>query len=133
MALTPNQLKFLAAWAEIPTIRGASKKAGLATPQHYEWMKNSPEYAETFNEARRELVAALEHEAFRRGVEGWDEPVYQGGVQVGTVRKFDSSFVKMLLQANDPRYCDRHNHNVSGEIKGKTIVVLEGGDADSDG
>lgn len=44
---------------------------------------------------------------YERGVEGVDEPVYQGGKMVGTVRKYSDTALIFYLKGNHPeRYSD---------------------------
>jgi hypothetical protein len=44
----------------------------------------------------------VEDAAVSRAVDGWEEAVYQGGRQVGTVRKFDSALLMFMLRARRP-------------------------------
>lgn len=42
-----------------------------------------------------------EDEVFRRGVLGWDEPVYQNGRKVGKIRKYDSKLLELDVKAGN--------------------------------
>ena len=42
------------------------------------------------------------HAAETRAEEGWDEPVFWRGVQVGTVRRFDNRLLERMLASRDP-------------------------------
>jgi hypothetical protein len=66
-------------------------------------------------------VGALEDEALRRAVEGVEEPVYQGGKQVGVIRKYSDALLMFLLKAARPEkyrenYSIRHDGQ-SGPIR----------------
>lgn len=45
----------------------------------------------------------LEREAWRRAVEGWEEPVYPKGQLVGTVRLYSDTLLALLLRAARPK------------------------------
>lgn len=45
----------------------------------------------------------LEQEAYRRAVEGVEEPVYQGGELVGTVRRYSDKLLEFLLRGRRPQ------------------------------
>ncbi|MHC4545759.1 MAG: hypothetical protein ACYSYL_14765 [Planctomycetota bacterium] len=61
---------------------------------------------------------SLEEVAIDRAKEGWDEPVYQQGMMVGTKRKFDHTLLLALLKRHIPEFRDRAtlDHNVSGGV-----------------
>ena len=61
-----------------------------------------PEFAARWDEAMRIAGDVLEAEAFRRGLEGVVRPVFQKGMQVGTIREYSDSLLKMLLSAAKP-------------------------------
>lgn len=93
---------FLAAFADAGTVTTACQIAGVSRQTHYNWLAEDPDYAEAFAEAREQLVESLESEAVRRAREGVAEPVFQGGQQVGTVRKYSDTLLIFLLKANRP-------------------------------
>jgi hypothetical protein len=59
--------------------------------------------------ARDILVA----EAWRRAVDGWEEPVFQKGEEVGRVRKFDSLLLMFLIKQRDPSFREGFKVDVS--------------------
>ena len=131
MPLTKSQLAFLAAWNKRPTVKGAAEDSGIDRRSHYEWMKDDPEYAAAFTEARTALIDALESEAFRRAHDGTLKPVYQGGQKVGEIREFSDALMVKLLQANAPdKYTDRMKHHVTGEPIPVRVVELPPEDQD---
>jgi hypothetical protein len=52
----------------------------------------------------------------KRAVDGWEEPVWYQGVQVGTVRRFDGKLLIAALRASDPiTYGEKPEVNVTGK------------------
>lgn len=110
-----SQVAFLAAYRRAGTIKAACDAVGVSRNQHYLWYHNDPEYPEKFKAAHQEACEALENEARRRAEDGWDEPVYQGGKQVGTVRKYSDTLLIFLLKGAMPnKYKERVAQEVSG-------------------
>lgn len=100
--------KFLAAYEEIGSIRGAARVAEVSHSNHYRWLAEVPGYTDQFAEAQRIACHSLEEEARRRAVEGWEEPVYQGGAQVGVKRRYSDVLLIFLLKGNAPeKFGDR--------------------------
>lgn len=74
----------------------------------YVWKQNDPVFAEGWRAAIEQSCDMLEEEAIRRGVEGWDEEVYQKGQLVGTVRKYDPNLLMRLMAGRRPeRYSNK--------------------------
>lgn len=58
-----------------------------------------------------------EDAALTRAVDGWEEPVWHQGVQVGTVRKYDSQLLMFLLRARRPeKYRERAEIRHQGAV-----------------
>lgn len=53
-------------------------------------------------EAQRLGVEAWKDEAVRRGFQGYDRPIYQQGVQVGSERVYSDTLAVLMLKAGDP-------------------------------
>ena len=66
-------------------------------PQFYELWEASRACGDGVRQERREA------EADRRAMQGWEEPVFQGGVQVGAVRKYSDKLLELQLKANNPK------------------------------
>lgn len=98
----------LAAYPHYGTVMHAAEAVGIGRRTHTNWLKEDPEYAAAFEAAKEELLEVYEREIQRRGVEGWEEPVYQGGQQVGSVRKYSDVLLIFRTKALAPeRYRDR--------------------------
>lgn len=102
--------KFLEAVAAGWSISHAAERAGVARQRFYERAKSDERFAVELREATEQGTHALEDEALRRGRDGVDEPVYQRGELVGTVRRYSDNLLMFLLKKRDPSY--RENHRV---------------------
>lgn len=79
------------------------------------WVNTDPDFAAQLEQAKVQVVETYEQEIHRRGVEGWDEPVYQGGKLVGVVRKYSDVLLIFRTKALAPdRYRDRFH--VSADV-----------------
>lgn len=127
-ALTPNQEKFLAAFAGHVRVSKAAEIAGVARTQHYAWLKESKVYAGAFELVREQASQALEDEAVRRAVDGVEKPVFYRGEVCGHVVEYSDPLLALLLKANFPdRYKDRSE--VTGvqkvEVNAEAIALAE--------
>jgi hypothetical protein len=104
---SPGQLElFLEEFANGGIIVNAARVAGLKPRTIENYRKNDPKFAEAFEDAQELANGVLETEARRRGLEGVDKPVFQKGQRVGEVREYSDVLLKMLIQANMPKYRD---------------------------
>lgn len=99
---------FIAAFADVGTITHAAREAGIHRHTHYAWMEADEQYAVAFRAAEKAAAENLEREARRRAYEGVDEPVYQGGKEVGRIRKYSDTLLIFLLKGALPsKYRER--------------------------
>lgn len=122
-----QQQAFLRAFAETGIIRDAAEAANIHRCTHWRWLQD-PEYAAAYEAATAEAADRIEREALRRALEGWEEPVFQGGKQVGTVRKFDSRLLELLLKAHKPeRFRERHqvDQNTTVTVRSELDAELD--------
>lgn len=113
MVGSPNSLQqpikkgaFLDNYAETGNITTASKVAGINRCTHYEWMEQSEDYEIAFTEAQQVYLEKLEAECDRRGVEGWDEPVFYEGEECGSKRRHSDICLLFRMKRLDPSYRD---------------------------
>ena len=67
-------------------------------------------------------LQAAEDEAFRRAVEGTEEPVYHKGKVCGSVRRYSDGLLTLLLKAGDPdKYADRSKVTHQGAVLHLTV------------
>jgi hypothetical protein len=88
----------------------STRKAGVGRNTVYEARKVDPAFADQWDDAIDEAVDLLEAVARGRAVNGTDKPVYQGGVQVGTIRQYSDALLMFLLKAHRPeRFRDSYD------------------------
>ena len=119
----PKKRAFLAAYRKTGNVRLACTAAQIGRSSHYRWLDDS-DYAEQFEQAKKEAVDVLEAEARRRAVEGWEEPVgWYKGQAGGTVRRYSDTLLIFLLKGAAPRKY-RERMEVSGALKGLDFSVM---------
>lgn len=103
-------------------VKDAAAAAGIARRTAYQWRDADEEFAAAWVEAIEEAADAMEREAWRRAVDGFDEPVFgrigrdQDG-EVGTIRRYSDSLMQLLLKAHRPeKYRERQQVEHTGGI-----------------
>lgn len=125
--LTPSEARslFLDTLADTANVSRACKAAGVPRRTAYNWRRDDKEFAAQWDEMQELGNEALEDEAVRRGHEGYDKPVYQGGVQVGTVREYSDTLLIFMLKGRRPeKFKDRQEF--SGRLGGDVVVKVLG-------
>lgn len=84
------------------------------------------EFRARLQDALEDSTQLLEREAIRRAADGWDEPVFRNGEEVGVVRRYDSTMLIFLLKARRPDvYRERQQVEVTGTIGGAVEVTVQ--------
>ena len=124
---------FLAALRQQPNITLAAQAANLSRQTMYEWREKDAAFAADWDAALEEGIDLAEAEMWRRGIEGWDEPVF-GRVakdrdgEIGTVRKHSDAMLTLALKAHRPeKFRDRADVHHTGEL----VKVYAGFDPDN--
>jgi hypothetical protein len=100
---TPEkEATFLAELAKGRPVEIAARLAGMGRRTVYDWREADPEFAALWDEAYETGTALAEDELRRRGVEGWEKPIYQRGEHVGNVREFSDLALLAYLRARKP-------------------------------
>lgn len=103
--------RFLAEFAQRGNVLHGCAAAGVARSTYYDWMKIDVVFQVLSAEAKEDAADRLVSEAWRRGHDGVLEPVYQGGEQVGSIRKYSDTLLLALLRALRPsEFRDRMEH-----------------------
>lgn len=89
---------FLAALAECGILTQAAELAGVDRATVWRRRQADAEFAQAVDEAIDMAADKLEREARRRAIQGTEEPVYQGGVLVGTKTVYSDSLLALLLK-----------------------------------
>ena len=116
----PKKRAFLSALAKTGNVTKAAQASGIFRTTHYDWLQDDTDgsYAAAVKDAMAEAADLLEEEARRRAVEGWEEPVWYQGEQVGIVRKYDSTLLIFLLKGAWPEKYGRERHELTGKDGG---------------
>lgn len=106
---TPKKLaQFLDELAASGNVLHTAEMLNLDRRALYRLRKEDAEFAAAWDEAMEQAADALEVEARRRALEGWDEPVFYQGEQTGLIRKFSDTLLIFLLKGARPeKYRDR--------------------------
>lgn len=90
-----------AAGVSVNVLRAWVERSAERNPEDDPWIYEIAEIAATRDELQS---GRLEDLAWQRTVKGWKEPVFQGGIKVGTKRKRDHKLLMDLMRVRDPRY-----------------------------
>lgn len=111
------------------TPKEAAESAGVSRTAIFDWKRNDPEFAAAWAAAVDEGTDVYEREAYRRGVEGYDRPVFQGGEEVGKTREYSDTLLVLSLRGRRPHVynTDRHQHTGAdgGPIQTQTEVTVK--------
>ena len=89
------------------SVLGACRMVGVSNRTAYNHRRDDPAFAEAWALARKLHSAPLELEAYRRAVEGEEEPVYAYGRRVGPRRRQSDSLLARLLERERPELYGR--------------------------
>lgn len=115
----------LDAFARLGNLKRACDLTGISPASHYQWLRRDPAYLSAYEDAALEAADVLEAEAFRRGHDGTDKPVFYQGAQCGVVREYSDSLLTTLLKARRP---DVFGDKIKQELTGKDGTPLNGVD-----
>ena len=119
--------KFLESLAELPSRGQALQKTGLTRHQIAERLRNDKDFAAKYVEAWELGIDAMEDEAVRRAVLGWQEPVFTRDGYAGEVTKYSDTLLIHLLKGNRRKYRGddpNQNRGLSEEAKKQLKTVL---------
>jgi len=100
--------RFLDEFAQHGNVSAAARVAGVGRSTVYQWQEHDEDFVAQYRLAELKARDAVDEEIHRRGVLGWNEPVYQGGKKVGTIRKFSDTLLIFLAKGMMPeKYRER--------------------------
>lgn len=113
---------FLEAYGHYGNIGHCADLVGISRNTVYNWQESDEDFALGFQQAEKRALETLEHEAWRRAIEGnpYTRTSYYRGEPVGTDHKIEYSdqLLTLLLRARAPeRYRERMDVNVSQVVK----------------
>jgi hypothetical protein len=105
----PWERGYLVALARFGRKIQAAKAVGIDDSVVRKYARSCPEFARAEAKAFEEYYEIrLEGTADQRAIDGWDEPVYQGGELVGTRRRYSDRLLELRLKAERPdKYRER--------------------------
>ena len=125
--------KFLKNLAKYGVVSYAAKAAGISKQLAYAVRLENEKFAKAWERALDTATDVLEKEAQRRAVKGVDEPVYQGGKQVGSITRYSDTLLIFLLKANRDKFRQANMPPIVGTQNNLTInsytVVEDAGSA----
>lgn len=111
---------FLARLKQTGNVRKACRAAGISTKTAYVHHQRREAFRKAWANALDTWVDSLEAAAVKRGRDGVDEPIYQGGKLVGYKRRYSDVLLIKALQAFRP---ERWGESKKIEHSGTTTQV----------
>ncbi len=103
---TPKALKkFFDELMDGASLTEAADAAGIGRRTVYDWMENDPEFeakVAVANDIGAE--SSLIPVATKHAKDGWEEPVFHKGEEVGTITRYDHNLLWKLILAKSKRY-----------------------------
>ena len=126
-SVTPEKrARFLALLSECGNVTRAAEESGCGRVMLYKIRREDEAFAAEWETAADIGAKRLEDEARRRAVEGWQDPVWHQGQQVGTVRKYSDTLLICLLKAHHPeKYADRQKSETTLDATVQGSVSLD--------
>lgn len=95
--------RFFRALAETGCVRDACRIAAISSTSAYRMRRRDAGFAAQWSAALEEAAPQLEAAAWKRAVEGIEEPVVSCGKVVTTRRRYSDSLLRLLIQRGDLR------------------------------
>lgn len=103
-------------------VRVACEAARYSRARVYVWRQDDADFAARWARARTIAGDLLEEEADRRGRDGYDEPVFYQGKEVGAKRKYSDSLLHARLKAVRPE--DYRERAVAAAVAQQNVTVV---------
>lgn len=98
---------FLTALETSYSVAAAARQAGMSRSAAYVYRHDDPDFAAAWDQAKEAHLDAIEASLMHRAAYGWEEPVYQNGMLVGTKQKYsDVACIFMLKKHRKEQYGD---------------------------
>ena len=94
---------FLTVLRQTCNVSEAARAANFGRSAAYVWRREDSDFAAAWDDAEQEAADRLEREAWRRAVEGVDEPITHQGIITGTYKKYSDRMLEILLKAHRPK------------------------------
>lgn len=117
----PLKLRYLEELAATGLICKSALAVGVTYQSIQVHRRTDPEFAALMEQALEMYRDKISVEVERRGVDGYDEPVWYQGNQVGTVRRFSDRLLEMHAKRFVPEYREHYTADVN--LTGGVLVV----------
>jgi transposase len=132
-----KQAIFLDSFKQTANISESCKDADINRSTFYDWLERYEEFSIFYHQAEQIANDRLRREILRRGVEGWLEPQFSAGKNMGNVRKYSDTLLIFLAKARMPEFREKQqidittHPDVSGakELLMQRLARLEGSEA----
>lgn len=122
LTIKETKERFYTAIRRTGSIKKACVKARISRALAHKWRDSDPRFAERWQSAWEACIDELEGNVLRRAIDGYEEPVFQGGEQVGTRVRHDPAIQIFMLKHNRPdKYGDRIAIDVSADEYGEQV------------
>ena len=126
-----NKDKLLEQLSRTGNLSASAASVGVTRFAVYKAIERDQDFGERIALAREKACNVLENEMYRRGVEGYDEPIFYQGEEVGSVRRYSDKLLQLLARANmGDRYSEKQNVTIDTNVtvehsaKGKLARLL---------
>lgn len=116
------KILFLNALSKSPSVAAAANAARVNRSYVYEVRGEDKGFATAWDNAINVSLDLAEDELYRRGVKGYDEPVFYQGEQKSKVRKFSDTLLIFLLKAHRP---EKYREMIQQQLTGKDGGPIE--------
>lgn len=99
-------------------VTAACRKVKVGRRTVYDRRQRDEDFALAWADIEERTTEQMEREAIRRGMEGFEKPVYQGKELVGHVREFSDTLLIFMLKSRRPEvYRERHTIDHAGTVR----------------
>jgi len=105
-----NLVRFLEALSHNGNISMSARMIGMSRSTILKFAQTNPSFRVVMNEAIEEVKDFALGELLRRGVRGWDEPVWYRGKEVGSIRRYSDSCLIRYVQAHLSEFNSGNSH-----------------------
>ncbi len=117
-----KQYKFLRAFVETGgIIQQALRDTKIPHNTYKNWVRYDQVFLEAMEKAKLDTIILLEGEVVRRGYQGYYEPVFFQGQEVGKIKKFSDQMLKLRLCRLDPSYKEGPVTNIG--VQGADVKI----------
>lgn len=108
---------FLDAFEDTGLVHKACELAGIGRATAYRHKQSHEDFALAWHDIEEKTTDAMEREAYRRGAQGMDKPIFYKGEQVATVREYSDTLLMFMLKSRKPeKYREQYDLRHSGKI-----------------